>query len=105
MATDRVCAHCGCDKYKQEEFDRLLLRNNRLEKAHEREAAGRAVAVARHRLDELTWKDSLARLQSKIARQKRAIRRLEERLAFVAEKPHESVEPSEAVTSYVASED
>lgn len=84
-----ICEHCGGNRWKAGDYDRLLQDRDRWQKEAQRAVAREAVSQQQLRLAQLEKKDHEASLQRKVSRQSKQIRRLEERLKQVGTPPYE----------------
>lgn len=94
--SDRVCPECGSDTYKSSNYDKQADRARQMNAAFEREAQKAGLASARLSVLSLEHKDCHSRMQRKINRQAKAIRRLEEKLRELKVQPHEGETPANA---------
>lgn len=92
---ERVCPHCGTDRYKSERIDRLAAQRDRYQRDAERLAREKGLLTYQLELAEARARDFHATLQRKIVRQARAIRRLEKKVLGRGEQPHAGVRPDE----------
>lgn len=95
MADERVCPHCGTDRYKAQRLDRreaaMRARDRAADKiAKENGALRLQLAVAQEEGGEVR-----RGMQHKIQRQAKVIRRLEKKLLEAGKQPHEGVPPWE----------
>lgn len=93
---ERVCPHCGTDRWKAERADRREARMTAVN--HERDRLARENGVLRSEAHLAREKGEEYRraLQRKIQRQARVIRRLEQKLLDAGQPPHEGAKPWEA---------
>lgn len=93
MADDRVCPHCGTDRYKAARLDR---RENAM-RARDREftkvASENGVLRATVSIARAEGREVREGMQRKLNRQAKVIRRLEKRLLELGKQPHEGVPP------------
>jgi hypothetical protein len=89
VSEPRQCPECGCDRWRARDADRTSERLR--QKARDAEELARANGLLRYQLAEAQAgvKEVQSRLQRKIIRQARVIRRMEERLRHAGRKPYE----------------
>lgn len=92
---ERVCPHCGTDRYKAHRLDRrenaMRARDREFEKVTSENGRLRAqVSLARAEGIEVR-----RGMQGKLNRQAKVIRRLERKLLELGQQPHEGVHPGE----------
>lgn len=75
----RICEHCGSDTYFAENFDRLRDYNDRLSKQIVQERSRTAIAVASKDLKIMELEERMKWLQRKVAKQKDALRKIQEK--------------------------
>lgn len=103
---DRVCPHCGTDRYKAQRADRRVARMEAIEADRERLARENGVLLANNVLARAEGEEVRRALQRKVNRQAKVIRRLERKLIELGKQPHEGVGPWEAapVSDFAESE-
>jgi hypothetical protein len=85
----RVCPHCGADRWKMRDSNRIYEESQR--KGRDAEKLARENGLLRYRLEtaEAKAREAQSRLQRKIVKQARVIRRFEERWAKLGKPPYE----------------
>lgn len=89
MADMRPCPECGGDLWKSRDYARVLRDLGYQRREAEKLAAENGILRSQARMREVALKDSNSAHQQKIARQAKAIRRLEEKLRKRGERPYE----------------
>jgi predicted RNase H-like nuclease (RuvC/YqgF family) len=98
MAHDRVCEHCGSDRYFAEQFPRLRDINAQLHRRVERVHSQAAVNEARLEMQLMETAEEKRWLQAKVRKQARVIRRLEEKMRERGRPAHEGAVDNEPTT-------
>lgn len=93
---ERVCPHCGTDRYKAERVDKREARMTAVNRERERLAQENGVLRSEAHLAREHGEESRRAMQRKLQRQARTIRRLEAKLLELKQRPHEGVRPWEA---------
>lgn len=95
--SERVCPHCGVDRYKAERADKREARMDATVRDRERLARENGLLVANAALARAEGEEVRRAMQRKIQRQARVIRRMEKKLLGFGQQPHAGIPPSETV--------
>lgn len=90
---ERMCPHCGTDRWKAERADKREARMTAIVRDRERLAAENGLLRANVILAEGEGREVRRALQRKVQRQAKVIRRLEKKLLALGQRPHEGVHP------------
>lgn len=89
MGEQRVCPHCGCDRWKAERADKLAARMVSTERERTRLAQENGVLRSEAHLARELGQEVRNAMQRRIQRQARVIRRLEQKLLDAGRQPHD----------------
>lgn len=95
---ERVCPHCGCDRWKVERLDKTMARMVALDRERERLAQENGLLRSEAVLAKAQGEGVRRAQQRRVQRQARVIRRLERRLLELGQQPHEGASLHDVAT-------
>lgn len=92
---ERVCPHCGTDRYKAQRLDRRENAMRARDREFDKLARENGVLLAQARVARAEGAEVRRGMQGKLNRQAKVIRRLEKKLLDLGQQPHAGAKPWE----------
>lgn len=90
----RVCPECGSDTFQAQDYAKVVSERYEVYDRFKRRFAQHAMEQAQWEIDKIRLEDSTKSLQRKVASQRKALNRLENKLLKLKRQPYETHVPS-----------
>lgn len=87
----KVCPDCGSDPFKQYDYDKMMKENGRLIRRIREQAAEHGVEKAQAWLTAVRHEEETKYLQSKVRKQSVMLKKLEDKIKKLGERPYEEM--------------